>query len=197
MAVYALASVVELRSAAEPLVQRAVDGDLRAFEDLLAQRLTPLLRLALAIIGDEVDARDAVQQACVKAWRGLPGLREAEHFDAWLRRILTNECRAALRGRRRRRVHEIAVSHIDPDFDMERSATPSPDPAERAEQLEVLGRAFDRLDANARILLALHHLEGRSVAEISAELRLPATTIKWRLYRARAALRAALEREQP
>lgn len=197
MAVYALASVVEVRSAAEPLVRRALDGDLRAFEDLLAQRLTPLLRLALAIIGDEVDARDAVQEACVKAWRNLPGLRDPDRFDAWLRRILTNECRASLRSRRRRRVREIAVSHVDPDFDLERSAAPAPDPADRAEQLEILGRAFDRLDANARVILALHHLEGWSVADISKELRLPATTVKWRLHRARAALQAALEHEQP
>lgn len=197
MVVYALASVAEIGSAAEPLIRRAVDGDMRAFEDLLALRLAPLLRLALAIIGDEVDARDAVQEACVKAWRGLPGLRDPASFDGWLRRILTNQCRETIRGKRRRRVREIAVSHIDPDFDVERSAGSAPDPAERAGQLEVLGRAFDRLDANARILLALHHLEGRSVAEISAELRLPATTIKWRLYRARTALQAALEHEQP
>jgi RNA polymerase sigma-70 factor (ECF subfamily) len=176
----------------EPLVQRARQGDLRAFEALLELRLTGLLRLALAILGDEVDARDALQEACVKAWRELPRLREAARFDAWLRRILTNECRSALRSRRRRRVREIAVSYIDPAGDVELAAPAGPDHAERTAQLDVLERAFERLDAGARTLLALHHLEGRSVAEISAELGLTNTTVKWRLHRARAALNAAL-----
>jgi hypothetical protein len=64
------------RFVADPLVQRAQAGNLDAFELLLERRLTSLMRLALAIIGDDVDARDAVQQACVHAWRELPRLPE-------------------------------------------------------------------------------------------------------------------------
>ena len=176
----------------EPLVRRAQHGDLRAFEGLVEHRLGALLRLALAILGDEVDARDAVQEACIQAWRELPRLRDPARFDAWLRRIITNECRTALRSRRRRRVREIAVSHIDPGGGVEFAAPRGPDLAERAAQLDLLERAFERLDADARGLLAVHHLEGRSVAEIGVELGLPVTTVKWRLHRARAALQEAL-----
>lgn len=181
---------------AEPLVRSAQGGDARAFEALLEDRLAALLRLALAIVGDEVEARDAVQQACVHAWRELPRLRETHRFDAWLHRIVVNECRISLRSQKRRRVREIAVSHLDPDRSPDDLVSPGAGPADRAEQLEVLERAFNRLDEGARVVLALRYLEDRSIAEISAELRLPGTTVKWRLHRARAALERALELER-
>ena len=181
---------------ASPLVLRAQDGDLRAFESLLEARLAALFRLALAIVGDEAEARDAVQQACVLAWRELPRLRERDRFDAWLHRIVANECRMSLRGRRRRRVREIAISHLDPERSLDLEAAAIPGPAEQSEATEILERAFDRLDGDARTLLVLHHLEGRSVTEIAAELGLPVSTIKWRLHRARTSLEQALEQER-
>lgn len=196
MVVYALTKDARAGTEAEPLVRRARDGDVGAFEALLERRLTGLLRLALAIIGDEVDARDAVQLACVNAWRELPRLREADRFDPWLNRILTNECRSVLRSRRRRRVREIPLSYIDPDGMAGIADRPIAGPAERTEELELLERAFERLDADSRMLLALHHLEDRSVAAIAADLRLPVTTVKWRLHRARTALQRALELER-
>jgi RNA polymerase sigma-70 factor (ECF subfamily) len=182
--------------AGEPQVRSAQGGDVGAFEALLADRLAGLLRLALAIVGDELDARDAVQQACVLAWRELPRLREPARFDAWLHRIVVNECRASLRSGRRRRVREIAVSRLDPDRRPEDIASPGAGPGDRAEQLEILERAFNRLDEGARVVLALRYLEDRSIEEISTELALPRTTIKWRLHRARAALERALELER-
>jgi RNA polymerase sigma-70 factor (ECF subfamily) len=196
MVVYALTHDEQAGLNAEPLVRRARDGDVRAFEALLDRRLSTLFRLALAIIGDEVDARDAVQLACVHAWRELPRLREADRFDPWLHRILTNECRSVLRSKRRRRVREIPLSHLDPDGTAGVADRPTPGPADQTERLEVLERAFERLDADSRTLLALHHLEDRSVTEISAELRLTVTTVKWRLHKARAALQQALDLEQ-
>ena len=181
---------------AELLVRRAQVGDVRAFESLVDGRLTTLLRLAVAITGDEVDAGDAVQQAFVNAWRELPRLRDAGRFDAWLHRILTNECRLTLRRGRRRRVREIPVSHLSVDHGADIAATPVPGPAERVEEMDILERAFDRLDADARTLLVLHHLEARSVADMARLLGLTVTTVKWRLHRARVALDRALELER-
>jgi len=181
---------------AEPLVRLAQDGDVRAFEALLERRLTSLLRLAISLLRDEAEAHDAVQHACVNAWRELPRLREVDRFDAWLNRIVANSCRDALRSRRRRRVREIAVSHLDPVRGADLAASSGPGPAEHAEQLDMVRNAFDRLDPNARAILVLHHLEGRSVTEIGAALGLTVTTIKWRLHRARQALEQALEIER-
>jgi RNA polymerase sigma-70 factor (ECF subfamily) len=193
---YVLARQTQAAMDVEPLVRLAQEGDVRAFEALLERRLTSLLRLAISLLRDEAEARDAVQQACVSAWRELPRLRESDRFDAWLNRIVANSCRDALRKHRRRRVREIAVSHLDQVGGAALASSPTPGPAEHAEGLEVLRNAFDRLDPNARAILVLHHLEGRSVAEIGAALGLTVTTVKWRLHRGRQALEQALEIER-
>lgn len=181
---------------ADHIVQRARDGDVGAFELLLERRLTSLLRLAVAILGDEIDARDAVQQACVSAWRELPRLRDIDRFDAWLQRILTNQCRSALRSRRRRRLREIPVSQLERDALADFATESVAGPAEHTERLELVERAFERLRADDRTLLVRHYLAERSVPEMAADLDLPLSTVKWRLHRARGALDRALELER-
>ena len=74
------------------LVRRAAHGDNAAFEVLVTVRADRAFRLARSILGNESDARDATQDAFIAVWRELPRLRDAEHFDAWLRRILVNRC---------------------------------------------------------------------------------------------------------
>src|SRR6188508_2336160 len=121
-------------------VERAQRGDEIAFQRLVEVRITSLLRLATAIIGDETDARDAVQDACVSAWRALPTLREPARFDAWLGRIVTNTCRMALRGHRRRRIREIAVGSLGADAQRRVLEDMAPDPGDRVDELEILDR---------------------------------------------------------
>ena len=175
------------------LVERARRGDEIAFERLIDSRLRGLVRLATAIIGDEADARDAIQEACVSAWRSLPALRDADRFDAWLGRIVTNACRMALRGRRRRAIREIPVAHLDDPALAAVADRPSGNAADRVGELDALNRAFDRLDAEQRIVLVLHYLEDRPVAEIAAMTGVSLATAKWRLHIARGALATALE----
>lgn len=162
-------------------VERAGAGDRTAFDRLIDARLEPTFRTALAILGDEADARDACQEAFLAAWRELPRLREPERFDAWFGRIVVNACRDALRSRRRRRVREI-------DVDEAMSAT-LPSRArpfdERIVGLDALERAFERLSIPERTILALHHLEHRPLSEIAGILGVPEGTVKSRLHAAR------------
>jgi RNA polymerase sigma factor (sigma-70 family) len=180
----------------DDLVERARGGDHLAFQALLEGRLAGLLRLAAAILGDDDDARDAVQQASLQAWRELPRLREPARFEAWLGRILTNACRTMLRGRRRRHVREISVASLDDASGLALTGRTSSGLAERSGEIEIVSRAFDRLSADERILLALHHLEGRSIAETASIAGISVATAKWRLHMARASLERALEVEQ-
>ena len=92
------------------LVGRARQGDLDAFTALAGARLVAMTRTATAILGDEPEAHDAVQEALISIWRELPTLREPERFDAWAGRILVNACRHALKRRIRVRVREIRLS---------------------------------------------------------------------------------------
>ena len=74
------------------LVARAQAGDRDAFEELVIPRLDRLLRLAMSILSNDSDASDAVQEACLRAWREVPRLREPDRFEAWLWRIAINGC---------------------------------------------------------------------------------------------------------
>jgi RNA polymerase sigma-70 factor (ECF subfamily) len=158
------------------LLVRVRAGDREAFEQVVLAKTEPLFRTALAILGNEADARDATQDTFVAAWRSASRLRDLERFDAWLGRILINECRMALRHRRR--VREIPMD--------ERSDSPAADGAD-------FDGAFDRLNVDQRVLLVLHHMHGYGVNEIAAWLGIPSGTVKWRLSRARKALAAELD----
>lgn len=147
-----------------------------------------MYRLALAIAGDEADAADITQDTFVAMWKQLPKLRDGDRFDAWLHRIVVNAARMAVRGRRRRRVREIPNTELA-EVGADRTMPVSPDGRR-------LAAALTDLDSDQRALLALHPLEGRSLAEIGLTLGIPVGTVKSRLFAARRALDAALSREE-
>jgi RNA polymerase sigma-70 factor (ECF subfamily) len=161
------------------LLVRARSGDREAFELIVAAKGEPFFRTALAILGNEADARDATQETFVGAWRGLARLRDLDRFDAWMGRILINECRMALR--QRRRVREVPIT----------DSSESPDSASTTDSAD-FDDAFNRLSVDQRSILVLHHMHGYGVREIAAWLGIPSGTVKWRLSRARKALAAEL-----
>ena len=190
------------RTGAEPvgrlgdarLLERAAAGDADAFDALLGPRLDRLYRMAVAITRNEADARDAVQEACVLAWREVPRLRDRDRFDAWLSQILVNACRSLLRRQRRVRVREIDVDTMTGDVSDRSYATHAA--YEDVPETDLIQRAFERLDPAVRSLLVLHYVEERPLAEIGRIMGSPVGTIKWRLSNARRALDRALEVER-
>jgi RNA polymerase sigma-70 factor (ECF subfamily) len=175
------------------LVARAQAGDAMAFEALVAPRMDRLLRLAYSIVSSDADASDAIQEACLHAWRELPRLREPDRFEAWLWRIAINACRSSLRSRRRTNVREIAVEEMPVGHDLIHPGHPLGDDLS---ETDLIRRAFRRLDPDKRTILVLHHVEGRSVVDIAALLSIPEGTAKWRLFSARQRLERALEAER-
>src|SRR5512141_2115470 len=85
----------------------AVADRAAAFRRLVDRGLDDAYRLAAIILGDRVEAEDAVQDAVVAAWRGFGALRDPSAFDAWFRRVLVNTCRDRLRARGRRRIVDL------------------------------------------------------------------------------------------
>jgi RNA polymerase sigma-70 factor, ECF subfamily len=174
------------------LVEAAAGGDADAFDALLRPRLDRVFRLAVSILGSEADARDAVQEASLLAWRELPRLRSAERFDSWLSQIVVNQCRSSLRRTRGRRVREIAIDDSPPDD----TAFVGDGPGVGSDEVELMQSAFTRLDGSMRALLVLHYIEERPIREIAAILAIPAGTVKWRLWRARRTLDRAMAEER-
>jgi RNA polymerase sigma-70 factor (ECF subfamily) len=171
------------------LADRARNGDLDAFEELMHARIDAIYRLSFAIVGDEADARDSTQETFIAAWRRIRGLRDPDRFEAWLQRIAVNTARMALRSRGRRRIREIPTGDVASLAAMSDRAGP-----ERSDG-DVLGTALDRLPVDQRTILVLHHLEGHDVTCLAEVLEIPVGTVKSRLHSARQALQAALAAE--
>jgi RNA polymerase sigma-70 factor (ECF subfamily) len=171
------------------LIERARAGDRDAFEALVQFKVDAVYRTSLAILGNAADAQDATQDAFVSMWRSFGGLRDLDRFDAWFGRIVTNSCRMTLR-RRRRGVREIEMPASIPVH-----APTLEDDFEAAIASDRFDRAFDSLAVEQRALLVAHHLDGRSIESVAAELGVPTGTAKSRLFTARKALERALERD--
>src|SRR5438552_17927705 len=121
------------------LVERARQGDTRAFEELARQLERPLYRHALRITGRDVDAEDVVQDALLSAWRSLASF-EGTSFRAWIFRLATNRALDRLRSRRRR--PEIPLDPPAEDDDAlgwAEPAAPGPERAELAADRQALG----------------------------------------------------------
>jgi len=185
------------RSADAVLVVRAGHGDVAAFDALVASRIDRCYRLAWSILENDADASDATQEAFLAAWRQLPRLRDPDAFDGWLNRIVAN---AARMGRRHRiRLREVQVATADDstrDDGVRRDDGPGTEAGyDAVADRDAIGRAFDRLRPEERAILALHHVDQRSVREIAGSLGIPVGTAKWRLHAARRALERAMEAE--
>lgn len=171
-------------------IARARSGDAAAFDALVEARVGPMTRTAMAILGREDEARDAVQDVLLTAWRELASLRDPAAFDGWLTRILVHRCRRMGRGVSARRLREVPLGTLDP-ADEPAGADPG-----TTDDRHALERAFDRLSIDDRTILVLHHLDERPVAAIAAALEIPVGTAKSRLFAARRALERALDREE-
>lgn len=168
-----------------PLVERAAHGDHEAFARLIEPRAARLLRTARVILANEADAYEAAQETLIAAWASLPGLRDANHFDAWLHRTLVNKCRDALRKRSRVREIDLGATEVE-----------TPDIADEHVAQDAILAAFDRLSVEERYILALHHVEDLPLATIAGQLGIPLGTAKSRLWSARRKLERALEAER-
>jgi RNA polymerase sigma-70 factor (ECF subfamily) len=168
------------------LVERAQHGDRDAFAVLAGAAIDRLDAAARLILRDQDEARDAVQEALIRAWRDLPGLRDPDRFEAWLHRLLVHACMDQARARRR---HPIEVE-ISPIHDVGR-----PDETESIALRDELERGFRRLEPEQRAVIVLHYYLGLALPEAANALGLPLGTAKSRLFRALQALRASLDAE--
>ena len=170
------------------LVEQAQRGDHEAFARLAGPSLGRLEAVARLILRDRELAQDAVQEAYLKAWRDLRSLRDADRFDAWLRRLTVNAC-LDLARRRRRRPIEVDIDPILP--------ADAPDLGLSLGTRDMLERAFMRLDPNQRAVIVLHFYADLPISAVAETLSIPLGTAQSRLGRALVALRAAISASDP
>jgi RNA polymerase sigma factor (sigma-70 family) len=168
------------------LVERARGGDHDAFAELARAAVVRLDQAARLILRDPELARDAVQEALIRAWRDLPKLRDPDRFDAWLHRLTVNSCLDQTR-RRRRRLVEVELTPIH---------APSTSDTTRAHaDRDQVDRVLRQLDERGRAIVVLHYYVGMPLTDVAATLAIPIGTVKSRLHRALTEMRVAIDAE--
>jgi RNA polymerase sigma-70 factor (ECF subfamily) len=166
------------------LVVRAQRGDRDAFAMIADRSFDRLHGIAMRLLRDAGLAEDAVQRAMLEVWRNLPRLRDPARFDAWSYRLLVRACYAEYRHAPR------WMPGIEPGTPGEPRV---PDEIGGVLDRDQLDRGFRRLSLDHRAVVVLHHYLDLPLDEVAAVLGIPVGTVKSRLHRALAELRAALE----
>ena len=179
------------------LVAFAQQGRREAFRHLMQRCNQRLFRVARAVVRDDAEAEDVVQEAYTHAFAKLSTFRGEASLSTWLTRIVLNEANGRLR--QRRPSVDIATFEATPQEDTRVIAFPSrfgsEDPAAAAARTQIRGlieRAIDELPEAFRIVFIMREVEGCSVEETATTLDIRPETVKTRLYRARRLLRSAL-----
>lgn len=163
------------------LIERSAAGDTIAFGRLVARYQRRAYGVALGVVGNSADARDACQDAFVRAYLNIRQLDEDAHFGRWLHRIVVNVCIDQLR--RRRLVDEYDERTCDDEY---AAAFPSPDRAfARGELRDRILAALGTLAPMHRTILVLREIDGLSYSAIAAHLDVPIGTVMSRLFNAR------------
>lgn len=193
-----------------PIEQLALDtrdlpalrtGDAAAFERMVERHGGRLLVVARRLLGDDHEAQDALQDALISAFRGLPTFKGEARLSTWLHRITVNAVLMRMRSRRRR--HEVPIESMLPAFQAdghrvvgrEAWSDSAETLMERAETRASVRGAIDRLPGDYRTVLILRDIEGLDTREVAEMLDLTQGAVKVRLHRARQALRHLLEQE--
>jgi RNA polymerase sigma-70 factor (ECF subfamily) len=172
----------------------ALDGKTLTSQDLEAimrKHNRMLFRAARAILKDDAEAEEAVQDAYLKAFRAMGEFRGDSKLSTWLVRIAVNE--ALMRRRKRARSAEVVELNVDTNIP---SDDESPEgAAARGQVRRLLESKIDALPDSYRAVFMLRGLEELSVEETSQALDIPEATVRTRFFRARSLLRESLSRE--
>ena len=176
--------MAEPPTALEPLVQRAQQGEVAAFEQLYHRHVGRVNMLCYRLTGDKNLSEDLAQEAFIKAWEQLPQFRGESTFGTWLHRLTVNVVLGERRQTERRHARVITMD------DLESLATVShtPQPGIKMD----LERAIAALPPGARAVFVLHDIEGYRHEEIAAMTGVAIGTSKSQLSRARTLLKEAL-----
>jgi RNA polymerase sigma-70 factor, ECF subfamily len=179
----------------ETIVDRIRGGDTALYEILVRRHNQRLYRTIRAILRDDRDVEDVMQQAYIDAYMHLDQFRGSAKFATWLTRIAVN--RAIRNGQGERRKLSVVARDADADLAIAHTAAPGIDPEHSMyghELKTVLESIVDDLPDPFRVVFVMREVEGLSTAETAAALDINEDTVKTRLHRAKRLLRDQLDR---
>lgn len=173
----------------EDLVRRFLSGDTPAFGVLVERHQTRVYNVALRVLGNAEDARDATQDAFLSALRKLGSFRGDAAFTTWMHRVTVNACYDLLRKQRRQPVLRLATEDGEP---LPETGPPQPDHADASAGTIDAERALAQVPEEFRITLVLADLQDLPYEQIAKILDVPVGTVKSRVHRGRLALARAM-----
>lgn len=176
------------------LLRHAQGGDREAFRAIMQKHNQRLFRVARAVVNNDDEAEDILQDAYLKAFAAIATFRGESGLNTWLTAITLNEARGRLRRRRPGESLEVMEANGDriiPFPGMAEITDPEAE-AVRSEARRLLERAIDGLTDEFRIVFMLRDVEGLSVEETAAQLDINPQTVRTRLFRAHQSLRQSL-----
>ena len=179
----------------EILVKKALNGDMSAFDELVARYDKRVLSTAFGLLSDYHDACDASQEVFLRVYKSLSSFKGGSSFSTWIYRITVNICNDFLRKRKSQGV-TISIDANDEDTPIteipDTAATPH-EQAERSELSDMVRKEISRLPEEYRTALTLCEIDGLSYDKIAEILKCPVGTVKSRINRAKKTLRKNLE----
>ena len=181
------------------LIATILSGDMRALETLMRRHNRTLYRAARAILRDDAEAEDALQEAYLQAYRTMGSFRGEARLSTWLARVVANEALMRLRKHSRRSAivplqPGVAVEEINEIAEGGMDKQPEGS-AHRAEVRKLLEARIDALPGAYRAVFMLRAVEEYSVEETANILQIPEATVRSRFFRARSLLREGLASE--
>ena len=174
-------------------------GDEQAFEALVRDQSGRMLAVARRYLRTEDDARDAVQEAFLSAFRGIQKFEGGSRLSTWLHRIVVNACLMRLRTKRRKpeeSIEDMLPAVLEDGYlaePAERWKEGVDDLMERSENRRVVRDAIESLPEGHRAILLLRDIEEKDTDETAELLGISKGAVKTRLHRARLALRGQLD----
>jgi len=172
----------------QKLIKKCVNGNLKAFDELIAKYEKTAYNIALRMLKNPEDAMDVSQEAFIKVFKSTKTFNFESAFSTWLYRIVTNTCLDFLR-KRNPNVYSIDNPIQTDEGEIERDI---PDESDSPEELlekkltkELVNNSINKLDENHRIVIILRDIQGFSYEEISNILDCSIGTVKSRINRAR------------
>lgn len=172
------------------LLSKAIKGDIDSFEALIENYQTKAYNIALRILGNEEDAKDAVQDAFIKIYRSLSKFRGDSSFYTWVYRIVTNTCYDLIKKRKKDQNKVTSLTSYDNSREGEiediKDIVYEPEKMiDRKEDKEAIIRCLNKLSYDHKIIIILRDIQGFSYEEISQILDCSEGTVKSRINRAR------------
>lgn len=179
----------------EALVRAAQQGDMAAFEELVARHRDKIYARAYSMMRNEEEAIDLSQEAWVKGWQRLVQFQGESSFATWMTRITINLCLDAIRRQKRQRAESIEEMDDESGGVERHMPVITVNPTERLERSELRGRidqALGKLSEAHRTVLMLHEFEGMEYKLIAKTMQCSIGTVMSRLFYARRKLAALL-----